>query len=239
MCRRPFYLLVTLMVILGCNSQNTPQITIACAANFFPTLRKISRDFAQHHQVKVNNVMGASGNLYAQIESGAPYDIFFSADCHYPQKINNNSNVPVAYVTGKLVLWTNMDLEVHQGISLLTTKKIQTIAIANPQYAPYGQKSKEMLMFYKVWDKIHSKLVFGKNVGQTFQFAQTGNADIAIVPLSLAKKSGQYWQIPPRSYTPITQCYIVLNNNALSKKFLSFFHKSHHTIKKDGYDIPK
>ena len=239
----PKYLLYFLLIfstVLGCNSQDDPpQITIACAANFFPTLRKISREFAQQQQIKVNNVMGASGNLYAQIKSGAPYDVFFSADCDYPQKLSHNSNAPVPYVTGKLVLWTNRELPIQRGVSLLVAPEVKTIAIANPHYAPYGKKSKEMLMFYKLWNKIHSKLVFGKNVGQAFQFTQTQNADIAIVPLSLAQNSGKYWQIPQRSYAPITQCYIVLRRSSVSEKFLAFFHNSHHTIKKDGYDIPE
>lgn len=237
---RRYFVYFVAILVTGCNwADDSPQITVACAANFFPTLRKISRSFEQQQQIKIHNVMGASGNLYAQIKSGAPYDIFFSADCDYPQKLSSDNRTPVSYVIGKLVLWTNRNLPMQKGISLLTTSAIKTIAIANPSYAPYGKKSKEMLMFYKVWDKVQPKLVFGKNVGQAFQFTQTQNADIAIIPLALAKNSGKYWEIPHHSYTPITQCYIVLRDSTLSQKFLSFFHKSYHTIKKDGYDIPK
>ncbi|WP_372371632.1 molybdate ABC transporter substrate-binding protein [Candidatus Uabimicrobium sp. HlEnr_7] len=214
---------------------------MACAANFFPTLQEVCQRFEMQEKIRVNAVMGASGNLYAQVLSGAPYNIFFSANCEYPQKIHkdNTKNYPppTTYVVGKLVMWTmKKELDLSKGMELLEDKEIKTIAIANPEYAPYGQRSKQALKFFKLWEKISHKLVFGKNASQTFQFAQTKNADIAFVPLSFAKKSGRYWQLPQESYTPINQCYVVLQQDILVDKFLLYFHNSGAILQKNGYD---
>src|SRR5262249_45341151 len=135
---------------------------------------------------------GSSGNFFAQIENGAPYDLFFSADIAYPQKLEADHLAEpgslYGYAVGRLALWApkDSDIDVNKGLLVLTTPAVRKIAIANPQHAPYGRAAVAALQHEKIYDAVRDKLVFGENVSQAAHFLQSRGADIGLISLSLA-----------------------------------------------------
>src|ERR1019366_10268352 len=147
---------------------------------------------ATGNQIKLS--FGASGNLYSQIQSGAPFDLFFSADEDYPTKLASAGLADASslrvYALGHLVLWvpgsSPFDPQKLQ-MELLTQPAVTRIAIANPQHAPYGRAAMSAIEHYGLKDKLSGKLVFGENVSQAAQFVQSGNAQAGLIAMSLAK----------------------------------------------------
>src|SRR5262249_45668359 len=130
--------------------------------------------------------IGSSGNFFAQIKNGAPFDVFLSADTDFPMALAKDgladSSSLVVYAYGRLVMWSNKPtVDVSTGFKALTQPAIKRIAIANPNVAPYGRAAKEALQRAGVWDAVKPKIVFGENISQTAQFVETGNADVGLV----------------------------------------------------------
>jgi molybdate transport system substrate-binding protein len=172
---------------------------------------------------------GSSGNAYQQIVNGAPYDIYFSADILYPNKLKaqgltaSNSKL---YAIGYIVLWSNQ-IDVSKGMSSLNDSKISKIAIANPTHAPYGLRAEESLKHYKMYDGLKSKFIMGENISQAAQFAQTGNAEVGILALSLVlsptmKNQGKYFLIDSKSYSPLEQAYIIIKKQTVNPETYKF-----------------
>ncbi len=224
-------------IILLCNGILLAQqkITIAVAANMkFAMDSIISVYHKTYPKDKIVVTYGSSGKLYEQIVNDAPFEIFFSADDRYPtllveKKFNFTS--PKVYAIGKLILWSKKINLSKENIQVLLKSDISKIAIANPKNAPYGKGAEEAMRYYKVYDKIKSKLVFGEDVSQAAQFVITGAADIGIVALSLAlspkikQENGYYYIIPQDSYTPLKQTYVILKkcvNLEMAKRFCLF-----------------
>ncbi|HMK31614.1 MAG TPA: molybdate ABC transporter substrate-binding protein [Terriglobales bacterium] len=198
---------------------------MAAAADLNFVLPKIAERFEQEtgHRVKLS--FGSSGNFYAQIENGAPFDVFFSADMDFPRKLEAaglvQSGTFYEYATGKIVLWVpnQSKLDLTRGLSVLTDPAVRKIAIANPQHAPYGRAAVAALENNHLYDAVKHKLVFGENISQAFQLVNTGNADAGIVALSLVgapgiEKTGRYYEIASASYPPIRQAVVVLKTGA-------------------------
>lgn len=184
---------------------------------------------------KATVVFGSSGKAYSQIESGAPYDIFFAADIGYPQKLRKSGAAisdPKPYAIGRIALWVTKKsgLDVNKGMDILFDPKVKKIAIANPAHAPYGRIAKEVMEHYKVFDKVKERLVFGENIQQTAQFIQSGAADAGFVAYSLVLAPalatiGNYKLIPASAHKEIIQGYVLLKpsaNNPTAKLFESF-----------------
>jgi molybdate transport system substrate-binding protein len=207
-------------------------ITVAAAADLHQALDDVIAAYRKDHpgsQIEV--VYGASGNLLTQIEQGAPFDIFFSADSSYPQQLADHGKAggtPVPYAYGHLVMWSaSIDMKGVQ-VADLAQGRFGRIAIANPQHAPYGKRAEEALRAAGVWDKVQPRLVFGDNISQTAQFAQSGNAQVGLVAESLVVNSpvkGSYAPVPASLYEPLKQSFVVTQhgaNNALALDFTRY-----------------
>ncbi|MGH7495253.1 MAG: molybdate ABC transporter substrate-binding protein [bacterium] len=208
-------------------AQNDETLTIAAAADLVYCLDDLNVEFRKTHpQVVLQVSAGASGNLFAQIQNGAPFDIFMSADMKYPEELIKaglaDSSSLTLYAVGHIVLWSlNPEIAVEHGLEILRDVKIKRIAIANPEHAPYGRAAKAALVHSKTWDTIQNKIVLGENVAQTAQFIQTGNVDAGIVALSLVlapklSNAGKFYEIP-ESYYPRLEQGAVLTKTGRSK----------------------
>ncbi len=179
---------------------------------------------------------GSSGNLFTQIQNGAPFDIFLAADSDYPCKLVTagfaDRDSLTGYALGHLVLWVPQAsrLDVNKGMNLLLSPEVRRIAIANPRHAPYGRAAVEAMRFTGVYDRVRDKLVFGENISQAAQFVQSGNAQIGLLARSLVfatemKHSGRYVEVPPASYAEIDQTAVVVSsspNKELAHKFVHY-----------------
>lgn len=214
--------------MFGCLKAQT--ISIAAAADLRYAMDDVVKAYKKTRptsDIKVN--YGSSGTAFQQIINGATYDIFFSADILYPQKLKEHkltATVPKLYAIGYIVVWSSQ-VDVSSGINSLLNTKVSKIAIANPGHAPYGKRAEESMRYYKIYDKLKSKLIFGDNVSQAAQYAQTGNAEIGILALSLVcspalKGQGKYFIIDDKSHSPLEQAYVILNHGKNNKEAYSF-----------------
>jgi len=192
----------------------------------------VSNYKAQHPKANIEVNYGSSGLFFQQISNGASFDLYFSADNSYPQKLKElglvNGNV-ITYAFGTLVLYSST-IDISKGIEILKEPAVKKIAIANPQHAPYGKRAEECLNFYGLYETVKSKLVFGDNITQTAQFALTGNADVALIALAIAmapdlKSKGKYILLDTKSYKPVEQACVLLKvwqTNPEASKFMKY-----------------
>lgn len=210
------------------------EITVAAASDLSFVFKQLSANFEQQTGNKVRLTLGSSGNFYSQIQNGAPFDLFFSADIGYPQKLEEQGlaepGTLYKYAIGRIVVWTRQDSPVdvpRLGMNALLDGPVRKIAIANPRHAPYGKAAVAALQKYGLYDKLLSKLVFGENISQTAQFVESGNADMGILALSLAvappmREKGKYWEVPAEAHPPIEQGVIVLKSSPRKPAALAF-----------------
>ncbi len=250
-------LLTVFILIFGFSLpvQAGDNILIAAASNLRFAMHEICRDFQEENssiQTKVS--YGSSGNFFAQISQGAPFDIFFSADATYPELLEKEGltakETQKVYAVGKIVLWfpKNSKVDPDKWVQAVTSTDVKKLAIANPRHAPYGRAAEESLRYYGLWEKVEGKLIYGENISQTAQFVHTGVADAGIVALSLAISSkmlheGRYWVIPDESHSDIEQIYVVLKKGEGKKsirKLLDFIHgeRGANILSRYGFVIP-
>jgi len=206
-------------------------ITVAAAADLHQALDEVIAAYQHDHPgSRIDVVYGSSGNLLTQIEQGAPFEIFFSADSNYPQQLVDHGKAggtPVPYAFGHLVMWSaSIDMKNVQ-VADLEQPKFGRIAIANPQHAPYGKRAEQALRAAGVWAPLQSRLVFGDNIGQTAQFAQSGNAQVGLVAESLVVNSpvmGSYAPVPPSLYEPLKQSFMLTKKGAENPLAQDFAH---------------
>lgn len=199
----------------------SPPLAVAAAADLQSALPPIAAQFERESGHHVNLTFGSSGNFYTQIQNGAPFDVFLSADIDYPRRLEADGLAEPGslyeYAAGRLVLWVRTDsgLDVRRGLALLADASVRRIAVANPAHAPYGRAAVAALQHAGLYDVTRPKLVLGENISQAAQFAQSGNADAGVIALSLAlapgmKAVGRYYEIADGSYPPIAQGVIVI-----------------------------
>lgn len=201
----------------------THTLRIAAAADLKFALDELLKDFrAKHPDAQVEVSYGSSGNFLAQLSQGAPFDVFLSADMAYAHKLVEQGlaepGAVFAYAVGYIVLWVPRDspLPVEKlGMKALLEPGVRHIAIANPQHAPYGRAAEAALKSQGLHEAVKDKLVFGENIAQAAQFAQSGAADVGIIALSLAlapamKERGRYWKVPASAYPRMEQGGVVL-----------------------------
>ncbi len=236
-CRSVFLLItVTLVSAVSLPAQPSAgtQIVVAAAADLSSALKEIGDDFEKNTGVKVQFSFAASGALTQQIENGAPFDVFFSADMDYPRHLIAAGEADGAtlyqYAVGKLVLWvpedSPLDVE-HKGIQVLLDPSVKKIAIANPQHAPYGRAAVAALSHFKLYDQVKDRLVLGENIAQAAQFAESGNAQVGFVALAHAvapamKGKGKYWEVPADAYPPLAQGAVLLSHSQHKKEAAEF-----------------
>jgi molybdate transport system substrate-binding protein len=199
-------------------------ITLAAAADLHYAMDKVIAAYRHDHPTdSIDVVYGASGQLLVQIEQGAPFELFFSADSDYPKQLLAHGHAggqPVPYAVGHIVLWS-ASIDMH-GVQLadLVQSRFGRIAIANPQHAPYGNRAEQALRSACIWDQLQPRLVYGENIGQTAQFAQSGNAQVGIIAQSLAldpaMAKGSYALVPATAYEPLQQSFVLSKRGAAS-----------------------
>ena len=210
------------------------EITVAAAADLSIALKEIGDSYQKKTGLKVNTSFGASGALTQQIQNGAPFDLFFSADMEYPRQLIAAGEADGAtlyqYAIGKLVLWvpaySPLDVE-HKGMSVLLDPSVKKIAIANPQHAPYGRAAVAALKHDGVYDRVAERLVLGENVSQAAQFVESGNSQAGFVALAHAvapgmRGRGKYWEVPAGDYPPLAQGVVVLSHSQHKKDAARF-----------------
>lgn len=227
-----------LMLLMTTVTAHAEKITVAAAADLKFAMDEIVTEFNKTNSTnKVEVIYGSSGKFHTQIQQGAPYDLYFSADIAFPRELAKHgmaSSEVTPYAVGRVVLWSaSMDASKLQ-LTSLAEPNINRIAIANPKHAPYGKRAEEALRSSGLWDKVEPKLVYGENIAHTAQFVQTGNAQVGIVALSLAlnpdlSSKGGYWLIPDNLHQPLEQGFVITKKaaeNKLAKQFADYMSAS-------------
>ncbi len=246
-----FTLLISFFIFHATPSFAQQKIIVAVAANMQYCFKELKNEFEKTNPIRVDDVIGASGNLTRQIMQGAPFDVFISADTKYPSTILENhfaAEKPKVYSRGVLVLWTTKPgLQQQNNLQFLLSDKIKKIALANPKIAPYGTAAVSVLKKYNLFDKLKNKLVFGESISQTSQFIASRNADIgftakAVVLSGEMKNKGQWIELNLDDYAPILQSAVLLNYGSknhpvAARKFYEFLfsEKAKDIYKKYGY----
>lgn len=246
------FLLALLCVISACKDRptNTSQdLTVAAASDLMPAFEELGRAFESAHQRKVVFVFGSTGMLTRQIENGAPMDLFAAAHVSYIDQLEQKGLIipgtKAVYARGRIILWTSPDSNVRlEGIADLARPEVTRVAIANPDHAPYGLAARQALETAGVWDRVRPKLVYGDNIRQTLQFAETGNVEVAIVALSLSVQSrGRWTLIPEELHQPIDQGFGILKNTQneqAAREFIAFLNgpQGRAIMQKYGFTFP-
>ena len=211
-------------------------INIAAAADLQPLLPAVLAEFQASSGVIARAAYGSSATLATQIINGAPFDLFLSADMTFPQRVIDagaaKSAKPVPYARGTLVLWERKDGSLQPlAVSSLAASTLKTVAIANPETAPYGRAAKASLASLHLSENVQSKLRIAENIAQAAQFAESGNAQLGLISLTAAKterlqKEGNFVPMPESSYPPILQGAVVIRrggaNSMDAERFLNF-----------------
>lgn len=231
------------------------KVTIAAAANLVYALEELKTEFKKSDPAtELQLVLGASGSLVAQIQHGAPFDLFLSADLEYPQQLIDRglagSPSVITFAVGRLVLWsTRPDVDVSSLPALLKNPHVKRIAVANLVTAPYGKATREALTRINLWEQAQPRLIYGENITQTAQFVETGNADVGFVALSLVLSSrltpkGRWLEVDPSLYSPLDQGAVLTKRgagNPAAARVLAFLRsaEARAVFERFGYRVPK
>jgi molybdate transport system substrate-binding protein len=235
-------------------SDNPGTLSVAAAANLVYALDALDAEFAKAAPVVVvTSATGASGSLVAQIEHGAPYDVFLSADADFPRALAKAGQADAgsisAFAVGRLVLWTTeAGIDVSDISAAVRSPSVKRLAIANVATAPFGRAAKEALQRLGAWDDARPKLVIGENISQAAQFVGTGNADAGFVALSIVvspklRDKGRWTEVPAGLYGPLDQCAVITAHgatNPAAARYIAFLHSAaaQAILREFGYGIP-
>ncbi len=255
------YLLATvlgfsfLLTSTGAPGQQSTPLIVAAAADLSSAMQEIADRYQKQTGVTMKLSFGASGALTQQIENGAPFDLFFSADMDYPRHLIAAGDADSAslreYAIGKLVLWvpanSPLDLQ-HKGMGVLLDPSVQKISIANPEHAPYGRAAVATLKHAGLYDRVSDRLVLGENVAQAAQFVESGNAQAGFVALAHAvapsmQEKGKYWVVPSEDYPPLAQGVVILSHSQHKKEaaeLLAYIKTKEisELLRKYGFEVP-
>ncbi|GAB3697391.1 molybdate ABC transporter substrate-binding protein [Spirosoma flavus] len=240
-----------ILILLLCPSSLFAQsLRVAVAANAQFVMEQLKTAFQKQTGINVESIVNSSGKLTTQIQQGAPYDVFLSADMEYPQTLHKAGftlEAPVVYAYGSLVLWTAGDLTVGADLKVLSEPGVRHIAIANPATAPYGEAAISFLKTRKLLEKIQPKIVYGESIAQVNQYILSGSAEIGFTAKSVVldpslTKRGHWVDIPTTGYSPIAQGVVVLKRTEQAKaaqQFLAFLGSpaARRILQKFGYQI--
>jgi molybdate transport system substrate-binding protein len=244
---------LVLALCSGAIPARAQEIAVAAAADLKFALSEIAGQYEKQTGNKVNVTYGSSGNFFSQLQNGAPFDLFFSADIDYARKLETaglaEPGTLYRYAIGRIVIWAPADSKVDVatlGWKALLSGSVQKIAIANPEHAPYGRAAVAAMQKAGIYDQVKVKLVYGDNISQAAQFVQSGNAQVGIVAFSLAvspaMQDGRRWDIPADMHPPIEQAAIVLKNarnKDAARSFLDFVKtEARATLAKYGFSFP-
>lgn len=243
--------ILTLTLAVAAHAQ---EITVAAAADLRSALDEITSHFQTETSLHVKVVYGASGNLFQQIQNGAPFDLFFSANSDYPKKLEAAGlSVPgtyYEYARGHIVLVSSSTsaLDLQQGLKVLLEPSVKRIAIADPSHAPYGQAAVAALKSQGMYDRVSRKIVVGENVAQAASFVTSGAADVGIVAKSLgvlpsARAQIRFAEIPSDEYPPIQQACVLLKSSTkqeAARRFLAYIRgpEASKVLQRYGFEVP-
>jgi molybdate transport system substrate-binding protein len=230
------------------------EITVAAAADLQFAMQEVNARFQQETGKSVKPIYGSSGNFTQQLQNGAPFDMFFSANLDYPKQLEaaglTEPGTFYQYATGKIVVWVPNDskLDLSSGLKVLLDASVKKIAIANPEHAPYGKAAVAAMQKENLYEQVKGKLVLGENISQAASFVASGSADVGIVALSLAlspnmKDKGRYVEVPGDDYPPIQQACVIMRsskNKDLARQFLTFIQSApmKELCRKYGFAVP-
>jgi molybdate transport system substrate-binding protein len=241
-CFFSYFLLPTscllLILALGCagrgpsqNNLEQPELNVAAAANLSDAFTELGQQFTGQTGIRVVYSFGATADLAKQIENGAPFDLFAAADVSHVDALNRAGllvpGTQSLYARGRLVLWIPQDSRLTlTRVEDVTRPDVERIAVAKPDVAPYGLAAVEALRALNIWSSIEPKVIYGQNVSQVKQYAATGNADVAFIPLSLVRKDeGRIIEVDEHLHQPIDQSIAVLKASARqegARRFVAF-----------------
>ena len=235
--------------------QSPKALTIAAASDLQTVLPGIVRDFERAATARVRVSYGSSGSFFAQIQNGAPFDVFLSADVDYPKQLAAAGLADPAtmqvYATGHLVIWARREtkLDLSRGLTALTDARVRHVAVANPKYAPYGRAAVAALRSARLFDTLQPKLVMGESLAQAAQLVESGNADAGLLSRSLVlgptlSAEGTYADIPAALYPPIEQAAIVVKTSrdpAFAQAFVAFLRRGEagRHLERFGFSVPR
>ena len=245
------YLAATAATLLACTNAWADEVQVAVAANFTAPIQAIAKDFEKDTGHKLVASFGATGQFYAQINNGAPFEVFLAADDSTPAKLEQEKQTVAGsrftYAIGTLALWSAKPGYVDAQGEVLKTNDYKHLSIANPKTAPYGLAATQVLAKLNLTEATKGKLVEGQNITQAFQFVSTGNAELGFVALSQIFKDGKVkngsaWIVPSSLHDPIRQDAVILNkgkDNPAAKAFIDYLRgpKATAVIKSYGYQI--
>ena len=257
--RRLRGLLVTVSVssalaVAGQSAAAADELNIAAASDLNFAFKELIAGYEKDTGEHVRLSLGSSGHFFAQIQHGAPFDLYFSADIRYPQKLEESGHaVPGSvyrYAIGRLVLWVarHSPVPIERGLEALLDGSVKKIAIANPKHAPYGRAAVAALEHEKLYEQVKDKLVLGENISQAAQFVQSGAADAGIIALALAlappmQAVGRYQEIPPALHPPLDQGAVILTgarNPERAVRFLALVksERGREIMRRYGFTVP-
>jgi len=253
----PIQCLSCLALICGAaafGDAQSKEIRVAAASDLQAVLPEIAKSFESELITHAELVFGSRGNLFAQIQNGAPFDVFFSADREFPDKLVQSGRAEprssAVYAVGRLVLWLPPGAKCEpqaEKWNCLLRPEIAKIAIANPVHAPYGRAAVQALQSAHLYEQIRAKLVFGENISQAAQFVQSGNAQAGLLSFSQlhspAMQGGKNWEIPRETYPPIEQAVVVLKSareKSAADEFARFVTegRGRTLLEKSGFHVP-
>jgi len=234
--------------------QAPKQLTIAAASDLQTVLPDIVREFERTAAARVRVSYGSSGTFFAQIQNGAPFDVFLSADVDYPRQLADaglaDRSTLQLYATGHLVVWARREskLDLSRGLAALTDARVRRVAIANPKYAPYGRAAVAALRDARLYDAVQPKLVMGESLAQAAQLVESGNADVGLLSRSMVlgptlKAEGTYAEVRA-SYPAIDQAGVVVKASrepALARAFIAFLRRADtgKQLERFGFALPR
>ena len=209
------------------------ELTVAAAADLRPALEEISAKFKAESGISLHISYGSSGNFFQQLQNGAPFDVFLSANVDYPKKLEQAGLVVTGtyheFARGSIVLMVSYDskIDLSEGLHALLTPAVKKIAIANPSHAPYGQAAVAAIKSMGIYDWVAPHLVMGENISEAASFVLSGAADVGIVAKSLAlapaaAKRVKFVDIPAKDYPPLLQAMVVIKSSKNQQAATSF-----------------
>ncbi|AGA32656.1 Molybdenum ABC transporter, periplasmic molybdenum-binding protein ModA [Thioalkalivibrio nitratireducens DSM 14787] len=250
--KNPFLLVLATVAIVFASAAHAERFTIAAASDLRFALDDIAELYRQQHpDHEFNVIYGSSGKMTTQIMNGAPYDVFFSADIAFPERLKEaglTATEPEVYAIGRIVIWSNtLDASELRLEDLPTDPRIRRVAIAQPSHAPYGLRAQEAMESVEVWEAVQPRLVFGENIAHTAQMVESGAANVGIIALSLARFPSlamhPYYLIDDGLHNPLSQAYIVTRRakeNDAAKSFARYMEidEAHEIMERYGFVMP-
>lgn len=246
------WILAALVFVAGCGKEasSSDAIKIAAASDLAFAFKEVGAAFTKKTGKQVTFTFGSTGQLAKQISEGAPYDVLAAANVSFIDEVVKagacDGDTKAMYARGRIVVWTK-----HGGargitaLTDLTDGRFVKIALANPEHAPYGKAAKQAMETAGIWNTVKPKIVYGENIQQTLQFAQTGNVEAAVAALSLALVStdGEYFLIDDKLHEPIDQALVVCKrgtNTGTAKEFATFVNsqEGRAIMKRFGFLLP-